>query len=241
MMYSKEQFTEKLLRELCSAGLETFSHSAQKLYTVASRLDEFGKKFNLTAITDPDQVIKKHLIDCLFAAKQIFAPQGKTLIDIGAGAGFPSLPVAAALPSLKVCALDSTAKKVNFMNDTAKAAEIHNFTAVCARAEEYALQHRETFDFATARAVASLPVLCELCIPYVKIGGKFIALKGAAAEEEAEEAKNAAKKLGCAPAQILPYSLPDMEDKRFLIIYTKISPTPEAFPRNFSQISKKPL
>ncbi|MDD6095375.1 MAG: 16S rRNA (guanine(527)-N(7))-methyltransferase RsmG [Clostridia bacterium] len=241
MMYSKEQFTEKLLRELSSAGLEAFSHSAEKLYTVVSRLDEFGKKFNLTAITDPDQVIKKHLIDCLFAAKQIPLPEGKTLIDIGAGAGFPSLPVSAALPSLHVTALDSTAKKVNYMNDTAKAAGITNFTAVCARAEEYALPYRETFDFATARAVASLPVLCELCIPYVKIGGKFIAMKGAAAEEETEEAKNAAKKLGCAPAEILPYSLPGMEDKRFLIIYTKISPTPEAFPRNFSQISKKPL
>lgn len=246
MIYTKEEFSEKLGAVLDSAGLSEFIPAAQKLYTVVSRLDECGKKFNLTAITQPDEVIKKHLADCLFTAKQIEteakgALPGKRLIDIGAGAGFPSLPCAAVLPSLLVTAVDSTAKKTAYMNETASLAGIENFSAVCSRAEEYITGQRESFDFATARAVAALPVLCELCIPYVKVGGKFIAMKGAAAREEVLISQNAAKRLGCGDAEIVPYSLPEMEDKRFLIIYTKISATPEDFPRNFSQISKKPL
>ncbi len=241
MKYTKEQFRERLLSELDSAGLERFAPSADKLYTVVSRLDEFGKKFNLTAITDPEEVLKKHVIDCLFAARGISDLGASSIIDVGAGAGFPSLPAAAALPELSVTALDSTAKKVNYMNDTASAAGIGNFRAVTGRAEEYAADVRESFDAATARAVAALPVLCELCIPYVKVGGYFIAMKGAAANEEIKAAEGAAKKLGCDGAEIIPYSLPGMDDKRFLVIYRKLSSTPEEFPRNFSRISKKPL
>lgn len=241
MIYSKEEFSKKLNKELKSAGLEEFSECADKLYTVVSRLDEFGKKFNLTAITDPDEVMKKHLIDCLFAAKAVKEAGGKKIIDIGSGAGFPSLPIAAALPDISVTALDSTAKKVGYMNDTASAAGMNNFRAEAGRAEEYVRGVRESFDTVTARAVASLPVLCELCIPYIKVGGKFIAMKGAAAEEEVSAAKSAAGKLGCSAAEILPYFLPGMDDKRYLVLFEKIAPTPEQFPRNFSQISKKPL
>lgn len=240
-MYSKEEFINKLNEALFLAGLSEFSHAGEKLYTVSARLEEFGKKFNLTAMTDPDEVIAKHLTDCLFLAAAIDSLKGKKLIDIGSGAGFPSLPTAAVCPDLFVTAVDSTAKKVNYMNETAKCAGIENFTAYCKRAEEFAAEKRESFDFATARAVAALPVLCELCIPYVRVGGKFIAMKGAAAEDEMAQAAEAAKKLGCDEGRLIPYSLPNMEDKRFLIIYTKKSPTPTAFPRNYSQISKKPL
>lgn len=241
MIPSKDEFINKLTALLSDAGLERYAPSGERLFTIASRLDEFGKKFNLTAITDPDEVMKKHLIDSLFSADAMEKLGVSSVIDIGSGAGFPSLPAAAALPGVSVTALDSTAKKVNYMTETAACAGIGNFSAVTARAEEYVSSRRESFDCATARAVAALPVLCELCLPYVRVGGYFIAMKGAAAKEEADAAKSAAAKLGAAPAEIREYSLPSMEDKRFLIIYRKISPTPKEFPRNFSQISKKPL
>ena len=240
-MYEYEIFKEKLSAMLNAAGMPEYLTCGEKLYTVVSRLEECGKKFNLTAITEPDEVMKKHLLDCLFMAKTVEKLNAKTLIDIGSGAGFPSLPVSSALKDLSVTALDSTQKKVDYMNETAAIAGIGNFHAVGSRAEEFVSTCRETYDIACARAVASLPVLCELCIPYVKVGGYFVAMKGSAAEDEMREAARGVAKLGCDNGTLIPYSIPFAEDKRFLIIYRKNSPTPEQYPRNFSQISKKPL
>lgn len=245
MIYSKEEFSARLCELSDKAALSALSVPAtDKLCTICEQLDLKSKQFNLTAITEPEEVLKKHIIDCLFAAKAVgqLAYEGAKLLDVGSGAGFPSLPMAAALPGVFVTAMDSTAKKTVYMNDTAALAGIKNFNAVSARAEEAArTEMRSAFDFVSARAVARLNVLMELCVPFLKVGGYFVSMKGAAADEEIKEAQSAAKKLGCSLVEKKPYVLPDLDDSRFLLIYRKDSVTPDTYPRNYSQISKKPL
>lgn len=243
-MFDKELFCKKL-KEYGEGLPEKYltDESAHKLFVICSELEEKSKLFNLTAITDPDEVIKKHIVDCLFLADCIEG-LGKTgrILDVGSGAGFPSLPTAAVLTSHSVTALDSTAKKIGYIKTTAEKIGAEGFDAVASRAEEAAGgKMRESFDFVTARAVARLSVLCELCIPFVKLGGYFVSMKGAAAEEEVSEAENAVKKLGCQFVKMIPYTIADLPDKRFLVIYKKISSTNKQYPRNFSQISKKTL
>lgn len=243
MIYQKEEFFKKL-NEIASAAalVELIGDNGDKLRIICERLDECSKKFNLTAITDPDDVMKKHIADCLFFADAVKQLGVKSLIDVGSGAGFPSLPTAAVLPQLSVCALDSTAKKTVYMSDTASIAGIDNFSSVAARAEEAGRgELRESFDAAGARAVARLSVLMELCTPFVKVGGYFVAMKGAAAMEEADEARHAASVLGCKLIDCRQYIIPGLDDKRFLLIYQKNSAAKSEYPRNFSQITKKPL
>ncbi|MBQ3528207.1 MAG: 16S rRNA (guanine(527)-N(7))-methyltransferase RsmG [Clostridia bacterium] len=245
MIYTKEEFTTRFSLLCEKADLSELGLPAKdKLYTICEQLDLRSKQFNLTAITEPEEVLKKHIMDCLFTAQCIdgIATDGMRLLDVGSGAGFPSLPIAAALPNINVSAMDSTAKKTVYMNETAALAKIENFKAHPARAEEAARgEMRGAFDICTARAVARLNVLMELCAPFLKIGGHFVSMKGAAAEEEMKEAESAAKKLGLTFVEKCRYFIPEMDDARFLLIYRKDSKTPESYPRNFSQISKKPL
>ncbi len=243
MIYQKEEFVKKLNDTVRKAGLSHLTEGNEdKLYTICARLDECSKQFNLTAITEPDEVMKKHIADCLFFADEIKKLGADSLIDVGSGAGFPSLPTAAVLPEVSVCALDSTAKKTVYMSDTAKLGGISNFESIAARAEDAGRgELRESFDAAGARAVARLSVLMELCTPFVKVGGYFVAMKGAAAMEEVDEAANAAKVLGCTLVEARQYTIPGLCDKRFLLIYQKNSAAKSEYPRNFSQITKKPL
>lgn len=245
MVYTKDVFRSELFRlaEGISPDILT-DDSVDKLYIICEELDKCSKQFNLTAITEPDEVLKKHIIDCLFLSEFVnkMTDGSFKLIDIGSGAGFPSLPLAASLPKANLCALDSTAKKIGYIKATAEKMGVSDFTGVASRAEDAAKSEmRESFDFATARAVARLAVLMELCVPFVKVGGYFISMKAAAAEVEVKEAENAAKKLGCEFVKMIPYSIADLPDKRFLVIYKKVSKTNPIYPRNFSQISKKPL
>ncbi len=245
MIYTKEEFTSRLEALSKLSGLYELTCPANdKLYTICQQLDLKSKQFNLTAITDPEEVLRKHIIDCIFAAKTVgeLCPNAASLLDVGSGAGFPSLPIAAALPHIRVTAMDATAKKTVYMNDTSSLAGIENFNAVNARAEEAARSEMgASFDVVSARAVARLNVLLELCVPFLKIGGHFVAMKAFAADEEIKEAENAAKKLGVTLVEKRQYTLPDLEDTRFLLIYRKDSKTPDIYPRNFSQISKRPL
>ncbi len=245
MFYSIEKFKSELMRLAEGISPEILTESAQdKLYTVCCELDRCSKQFNLTAITEPDEVMKKHIIDCLFLADFVYNITKDTfsLIDVGSGAGFPSLPLGATLENGKITALDSTAKKIGYVRATADKMGITDFTAVAARAEDAARgEMRENYDFACGRAVARLSVLMEFCVPFVKVGGYFISMKAAIAEEEVNEAESAAKKLGCEFVKMVPYTIADLPDKRFLVIYKKISKTNSIYPRNFSQISKKPL
>lgn len=165
---------------------------------------------------------------------------GDKICDVGSGGGFPALPISAALPSLHVTAIDSTAKKCRYIEETAAQAGICNIDVRCARVED-AKELFESFDFVTARAVASLPVLCELCAPLVKIGGYFLAMKGEKADEEIAEANNAANILGLEFVRSTEYSLPYGGDHRTIAVYKKISSTPKEYPREYRLITKKPL
>lgn len=202
-----------------------------------------NEKFNLTAITDPAEIFHKHILDSVLCAAALPDVAGKSLLDVGSGAGFPSLPIAAAWPDLRVTAMDATAKKCMHMNDTAAAAQISNFVAVSGRAEEFSRTklYREQFDFVTARAVARLPILAELCLPFVRVGGCFIAMKGKTAPEELEDSIHGLQKLGGKVEDSRKYFVPGDENPRYLLTIRKISPTPAAYPRQYAQMAKKPL
>lgn len=216
---------------------------AERLYIHVCELSEKGRAFNLTAITDPAEVINKHIIDCLFAAAKVRELAGCascSLIDVGSGGGFPSLPIACVLDNVHVTALDATAKKCGFIAGTAERCGV-KMDVITGRAEE--LSHgelRESFDFATARAVAPLNVLAELCLPFIKVGGYFTAMKGAGASEEAVAAERAVARLGAVSDGGVSYEIED-GGVRQLLIYRKISPTPPSYPRMYSKIKKSPL
>ena len=215
--------------------------SADKLYKFASILVETNKSFNLTAITDEKEVILKHFVDCASIVKHI--PPNATLIDVGCGAGFPSLPIAILRNDICVTSLDSTTKKVDFINRTAKELDLENIIATSARAEDFAKQNRERFDVAISRAVARLNILDELCLPLVKVGGLFIAMKSSRGEVELAEAKVGIEKLGgqLTATEKETLLLDELSIERETYIFEKLRPTPTQYPRNYSQIAKKPL
>ena len=216
----------------------------EKMYILTQRMLEVNKVMNLTAIKDEDSVILKHYVDSLLISEYI--PQNSSIIDIGCGAGFPTLPLAIFRPDLSITALDSTAKRINYVSDTAKMLGLNNVNAIADRAEILAHNpdFREKFDIATARAVASLPILSELSLPYVKIGGKFIAMKSQKASDELTMAQNAITKTGGAVIGNYNKDLTDLQknvEVRNITVISKIKTTPKDLPRHYSKISKKPL
>lgn len=217
--------------------------NAEKLFIHISELEKKGKQFNLTAITDAEEAVHKHTADCLFCASVIDSlteGQEKSLIDVGSGGGFPSLPIATVLPHVSVTALDSTAKKCVFIGETAALCRVPIRT-VPERAEEFAARGaRESFDIATARAVARLNILMELCAPFVKKGGFFVAMKGSLADEEMKEAEAAASRLGLSFVKKEAYTVKD-GGNRFILVYKKVKETPAAYPRAYAKIKKNPL
>ena len=224
-----------------------------RLWQIAVRLGENAKKFNLTAITEPCAVVEKHIVDSLLPLSILqsrgildgcmhYGGKPVTLCDIGSGAGFPSLPMAVVLAQSngRVLAVDATAKKVHYITETAAALGLSGMTAQAGRAEELAGGGlRERFSVVTARAVAELRILMELCASYVKVGGIFVAMK-AHAEEEYENAKNAARPLGFDAGETIPYALPN-GDARTLVVYKKIKSTEIPYPRPYAKILQKPL
>ena len=217
---------------------------AEKLFELTLHMLEVNKCLNLTAIKEEKAIILKHYADSLMISRYI--PENSTVIDVGCGAGFPSLPLAIFRDDLKITALDSTAKRINYVNSTSELLDLKNLTAIAARAEDMAnnSEYRGKFDLATARAVASLPILTELCLPFVKIGGKFIAMKSQKANEEISASLNAISKCGGKLDIVMeiPLISPDgISESRTIISIAKIAKTPPQFPRHFSKISKKPL
>ena len=201
-----------------------------------------NEKYNLTAIRSFDQAIRKHIYDSITISPYI--PNGASVVDIGSGAGFPALPLAIVRPDIKVTAIDSTAKKVGFVCKAAELLRLSNVTGVCGRAEELSAigcDLREKFDICVARSVAELRILTELCLPFAKKGGCFLAMKSQSALHEINEAENALQKLGCrkAPRQISLYQ--SDEDERVVWEFEKTDKTPDKLPRKFAQIKKKPL
>lgn len=203
---------------------------------------EENEKYNLTAITEPDKIILNHYADCAVLAKIL--PSGARVADVGCGAGFPTLPIAILRPDVKILGIDSTAKRITYVNMAAEKLGLSNVCAKAARAEDVGKsEFRESFDIVTARAVANMRVLAELCIPLVKPHGKMIAMKGKNAEFELAEAKRAIATLGGKLSSVEEVTLRSDEEELShpLIIIDKISKTPAAYPRPFAQISKKPL
>lgn len=213
-----------------------------KLEVYAKELKEWNEKINLTAITDDEGIVVKHFIDSLMLLKYIDIPENSKIIDVGTGAGFPGLVIAAARPDVKVTLLDSTGKKLKVVNDIGEKMGLLNYEILNMRAEEAGQkkEYRELYDFATARAVAELRVLSEYCLPFVKQNGYFISMKGALADKEIENATNALKTLSGKIEEKYNFNLCDVGERNIIKI-KKISQIPTKYPRVSAQIAKKPL
>lgn len=231
-----EAARERLRMQLNGEQLDLF-------YRYYHLLVEGNKKMNLTAITDEKEVFVKHFFDSLTLASHLSFAEVDSLIDVGTGAGFPGIPLKIAYPHLRLVLLDSLNKRVTFMKESVAELGLRGVECVHGRAEEAARKpmFRESFDVATARAVARLNVLAEYCLPFVRVGGRFVALKGADVKEEVEQARPGVRTLGGEAPDSISLSLPEQMGERHLIVVTKERPTPKAYPRKAGTPARNPL
>lgn len=236
-------YSEKIKEVLKENGIEINRPKAELLSAYLDELLTVNKITNLTAIKDPDEAIVKHIADCALCAE--FIPQGASLLDVGSGAGLPAFPFAILRPDITVTALDSTGKKIDFIKSTAEKLGITNLKTVCTRAEELAKNrsYRQRYTAVSARAVARLNILSELCLPFLKVGGVFLSMKSRLADEELSEALSGIGTLGGKPREVKKFALAgcESEQERCLIIIDKKKDTPPQFPRAYARISSKPL
>lgn len=203
-------------------------------------LAEKNQVMNLTAITDPVDAARLHFLDSA-ALPALEDLRGKTVVDVGTGAGFPGLPLKILEPSIRLTLLDAQRKRVDFLREVCEDLGLADVECVHGRAEAFAADHREGFDIAVSRAVASLPVLAELCLPLVNVGGRFLAMKSVDTEEELNAAGRAVSLLGGRLEKPIDYVISGTDIPRRLVIMTKISETPKKYPRTFAKIKKNPL
>ena len=203
-----------------------------------NELVEVNKYMNLTAITEKNEVYNKHFLDSLEIVRAIDASGKFTLCDVGSGAGFPSIPLAIVSDNVEVTIIDALNKRITFLNSLVKKLQLENVIALHKRAEDFAKEKREAFDVVTARAVARLNVLAELCLPLVKLGGLFIAMKGQSGSEELNEAQSALKTLGGEVIKTIEFDLPNDAGKREIIVVKKVKKTPQKYPRIFAKIKE---
>ncbi len=236
-------FKEELAKAAAEYGISLSDTQMEQYNRYFELLVEWNEKINLTAITEPKEVAIKHMIDSITAYDENLFKDGTTVIDVGTGAGFPGLPLKIFCPEIKLTLMDSLNKRIKFLQTVVEELGLKEVECVHARAEEGARnkKYRESFDIAVSRAVARLPILCEYCLPFVKKGGHFIALKGMQYHDEAEEAAKAIKVMGGSRTEIRPVKLPELDDKRAVITITKTMPTPKAYPRKAGTPTKNPI
>ena len=237
------------MKDIISAGLTQLGLDGRVPDIAAQQLAEYGRLLleknqvmNLTAIREEDRVARLHMLDCA-ALLNMAQFEGKTLIDVGTGAGFPGLPLKILCPSLSVTLLDSLGKRVNWLGEVARQLGLQDIAPIHARAEEQALVkgYRDSFDFATARAVADLRLLCELCLPYVKVGGAFLAMKSVDSGEELDNAAHCIKLLGGRVEECRDYTVPGTDIVHRVVMIRKVAPTLKGYPRKWAKIQKEPL
>ncbi|HJH10495.1 MAG TPA: 16S rRNA (guanine(527)-N(7))-methyltransferase RsmG [Metalysinibacillus jejuensis] len=236
---NEQQFIEALRAK----GIELSPTQIAQFRKYFELLVEWNEKMNLTAITEEKEVYLKHFYDSISAAFYYDFTKVTTVCDVGAGAGFPSLPIKICYPHLEVTIVDSLNKRITFLNHLSEELGFQNTNFVHARAEEFGQnkKYRETFDVVTARAVARLSVLSELCVPLVKQGGQFVALKAAAGQEELKDATQAIKLLGTTLVDSHEFTLPIEESERTLYVFDKVKNTPKKYPRKPGTPNKTPI
>ena len=218
-------------------GLSLSDETQKQLCAFGEAVVEQNKVMNLTAITEPEQVAKLHLLDSI-SLLSVMPLAGKKVIDVGCGAGFPGVPLKIACPEIKLTLLDSLGKRMNWLEQILPTLGVAA-ECVTARAEEAVETRREQYDIATSRAVARLNILLELTAPYVKVGGYVLAMKGMAAKEELQEAKSAIAKLGLKLERVVEFPVDDTAHA--VIVLKKVAPTPKAYPRRYAKIKQAPL
>ena len=234
---------ELLKASLNEMNIEVDNDICDSFMEYSRLLHKWNEVMNLTAITDEEEIVIKHFADSVSALKAMDIEKNATALDIGTGAGFPGLPVKIVRPDIKLTLVDSLNKRVNFLKAVCEELKLEDIECIHARAEELSRKadKRESFDYCLSRAVASLNVLCEYCLPFVKVGGHLIALKGPNAVNEVEDAKKAIDVLGGKLVEIKDISIPYSDFKHNLVIIKKVKQTPSVYPRKGSNISKKPL
>lgn len=228
---------KRIIEVFGGAGIRVSERQAEQFRILFEFMVEYNKNVNLTSITEFEDVVMKHFVDSVLPFTMVEFDKSASFIDVGTGAGFPSLPLLIMFPTLKGTLCDSLGKRCGYLELACdkigvKAEVIH------ARGEELGRKRRETYDIATARAVAALPVLTELCLPFVKVGGRFIALKSV--NEDVSAAANAIVRIGGELEKCVDYDLPNGDGRR-LVVVKKISQTPTKYPRSYANITKKPL
>lgn len=243
----REKYDDKIISDfldnLKEIGVDLSDTQLEQFLIYYEMLIETNEKFNLTAITDFEDVLNKHFIDSLCVAKEEAFLKSNKLIDVGTGAGFPGIPIKIAFPEKEVFLLDSLGKRVKFLNEVIDRLELQNISAAHGRAEDFAIktEYRESFDVCVSRAVARLSSLCEYCLPFIKVGGNFIAYKSEKAMEEIEEGSKAISILGGKLDKVGEMNLPgDMGYRSFAFI-KKIKNTPKKYPRKAGTPTKEPL
>ena len=232
---------EKLISDgFAEYGLACDEKTLERYRVYFENLEQTNKVMNLTAISGEEDVARLHFLDCA-AVLTMEEFGGKRVIDVGTGAGFPGLAMKVARPDMELTLLDSLDKRINFLRDSCGKMGIEDVTCIHARAEEIPEGYRESFDFAVSRAVARLNLLCELCLPYVKKGGAFIAMKGQEMDAEIKEAYTAIKTMGAVVEKKIDYPIPGTDIVHKAVILRKVSDTPKKYPRRWAQIKKSPL
>lgn len=224
-------------------GIETNEKMLEDFEEYKELLVEWNQKMNLTGIEDEKEVFIKHFLDSVSAVTKGYIQNGMSLIDVGTGAGFPGMPLRICLPELKVTLLDSLNKRINFLQEVANKLSIEDIKFIHGRAEDFGKkeEYREQYDIATARAVAGLPVLMEFCVPFIKVGGYFVCLKGPNANLELEESKKAMEVLGVEYIEKIDIKLPEIDLNHNILIFKKVKNTPSKYPRKAGKVSKNPI